>query len=311
MKTNILICGATGFIGRNFLESFSKIINYKIYATYNKKKKTNIKNVKWIKADLTTYKDCLKATKNKDIILQFAAMTSGSNVILAQPYLHITDNAVMNSYILKASYHNKIKHFIFTSCTVMYPNSKKALKETELEEDKIHQSYFGAAHTKLYIEKMCNFFSKISSTRFTIIRHSNIYGPHDKFDIKTGHFISSSFKKILNRGSEIEVFGSGEEKRDYLYITDLINFVKKVINKQKSNFEIINCSYGESFKISQVLKKILKISKSKKKIKKINKKNINIDILVSNKKAKKLLNWSPNVTLESGLKKTFSWLKKS
>ena len=134
MTRNILICGATGFIGRNFLESFSRIKDYKIYATYNKKNKFKIKNVKWIKANLTDYKKCLKITKNIDLVFQFAATTSGSKIILNQPYVHTTENAVMNSYMLKASFHNKIKHFIFTSCTIMYPNSKKSLNETTVVE---------------------------------------------------------------------------------------------------------------------------------------------------------------------------------
>ena len=83
-------------------------------------------------------------------MIQAAATTSGSKDILNSPFLHVTDNAVMNSYLLKACYLNKIKHFIFTSCTVMYPNSTKHLKETEFSYDKIFPSYYGVANTKLY-----------------------------------------------------------------------------------------------------------------------------------------------------------------
>jgi GDP-L-fucose synthase len=311
MKTNILICGATGFIGRNFLNYFLNIKNYKIFAIYNIKKKIKIRGVNWIKADLRNYKDCLKATKNIDIVLQFAAATSGSRVILNQPYVHVTDNAVMNSYILKASYINKIKHFIFTSCTIMYPNSTKYLSEKEYHINKIHPAYYGAANTKLYIEKMCKFYSEISRTKFTAIRHSNIYGPYDKFNIKTGHFIGSSFKKVSQKGTEIKIYGDGNEKRDFLYIDDLILFVKEIIKKQKKKFLLINCSYGVSYKVYYILKKIIKIFGSNKKIKKIKSKSININILVSNKKAKKIIGWSPKTSIDLGLKKTFLFLKKN
>ena len=44
---------------------------------------------------------------------------------------------------------------------------------------KIYPKYFGVANTKIYIEKMCEFYSRISTTKFTIIRHSNIYGPFE------------------------------------------------------------------------------------------------------------------------------------
>ena len=80
----------------------------------------------------------------------------------------------------------------------MYKNSNKTLTESQVDERKIYKSYYGAGHTKLYIEKMCNFFSRISDTKFTIIRHSNIYGPFDKFDKQKGHFIGSSIYKIFN-----------------------------------------------------------------------------------------------------------------
>lgn len=312
MKKKILICGATGFIGRNFINKFKLNNKYKIVATYNKKKPILSKNVSWVKADLRNYKNCIRVTKGVEIVMQFAATTSGSNIILNKPYEHVTDNAVMNSYLLKSIFHNKIKHFIFTSCTVMYPNSNVKCKESTVDENKIFIPYFGVAVTKLYIEKLCLFFSRICDTKFSIIRHSNIYGPFDKFDVKNGHFIGSSFKKILSKKiKSISIFGKGTEKRDYLYVDDLITFVEKVLQKQKKNYEIFNCSYGKSYSILDVLKKIIHFSKSKKKIIKKKGKNLGINILISNSKAKRELSWSPKYSLDEGLKKTFKWYKEN
>ena len=92
-----------------------------------------------------------------------------------------------------------------------------------------------------------------------------------------------------------------------MFVDDFLNFVEKLITKQKNNFEIINCTYGKSFKIIDILKKIVKFSKTQKKIKKIKGKNINVDILVNSNKAKKLLDWKPNVSIDEGLKKTIKW----
>lgn len=312
MKKKILICGATGFIGRNSIDRFRLNNKYKIIAVYNKRKPILVNNVSWVKADLRKYKNCVRVTKGIDIVLQFAATTSGSNIILNKPYVHVTDNAVMNSYLLKSIFHNKIKHFIFTSCTVMYPDSKIKCNEKMVDESKIFNPYFGAAITKLYIEKLCLFFSKICKTKFSIIRHSNIYGPFDKFDIQNGHFIGSSFKKILSRKiNSISIFGKGNEKRDYLYVDDLISFVEKIIQKQKKNYEIFNCAYGKSYSILNVLKKIISLSGSKKKVIYKKGKNLGINILVSNTKAKKKLNWSPKYTLDEGLKKTLKWYREN
>ena len=220
----------------------------------------------WIKADLRKLNNCLKVTKNCDIVIQAAATTSGSKDIINSPYIHVTDNAIMNSYILKSSFINKVKHFIFTSCTVMYKNSETPLNETDVDNTKIFDGYFGVANTKLYIEKMCEFYSKISDTKFSIIRHSNLYGPYDKYDLNKGHFIGSSVVKIFDKKKEIKIFGEGNEKRDYLYIEDFIRMVKNIVFKQKDKFEIFNCTYGKSYKIKDVLKKMIEISKLIKKL---------------------------------------------
>ena len=69
---------------------------------------------------------------------------------------------------------------------------------------------------------------------------------------------------------------------------------------------------GKSFKIKDVMKKILIISKTKKKVVHIlNSKNINVDILIDINKAKKLYKWTPKINLEKGLRKTINWYKKN
>jgi len=314
MKKKILICGASGFIGSNLTSYLSKKNSFKIYAVYFKSKpKDKVKKITYLKADLRKFNECIKITKNIDIVLQCAATTSGAKDIINKPYYHVTDNAVMNSYMLRACYENKIKHFIFTSCTVMYKHSSKPLSENSVDEAKIFNKYYGVANTKLYIEKMCKFYSNISSTKFSIIRHSNIYGPKDKFDIEKGHFVGSSIFKIYNnKKKEVNIFGMGKEKRDFLYISDLLRFFNILINDQKENFKVYNCTYGKSLAIREILDKLIKFSKKMKKIKYIrNAQNLNVNILVSSKKAYKELGWKPLVNLNQGLKKTLNWYLKN
>jgi len=308
----VIILGGSGFIGKSLVNFFSKLKNYNVTATFNKNKPIIInKKVKWLKADLRIYDDCLKVLKNKDIVIQCAATTSGSKTILKKPYEHVTDNAIINSQILRASYERKIKHFIFTSCTVMYGHSKKGLNENNVNEKKIFKPYYGVANTKLYIEKMCKFYSDISNIKFSIIRHSNIYGPYDKFDLNMGHFMATAIMKAQNKNNKtILINGHGNEKRDFLYIDDLINFIKLLIHKQKSNFEIINCTYGRSYSINEILKKIIRFSKNKKTVEKnLLNKSLNVDILVNSLKAKKILKWKPRVRLHEGIKKTINWYR--
>lgn len=313
-KRNILICGGTGFIGRNLVNKFSKNKNFKVTATYfNSIPHIKNKNIKWIRADLKNQKITDKITKNIDIIIQAAATTSGANDIVNKPFLHVTDNVVMNSYLLRSAYENKIKHFIFFSCTVMYSSSKNKVKETDFNpSSEIYEKYFGVAKTKVYVEDMCKFYSKISNIKFTCIRHSNVYGPHDKYDLEKSHFFGATINKVLNAKDQITIWGTGEERRDLIYVDDLVDFVNLSINNQKFNFEIFNCGLEKFYSIKDITKKIIKASKKIILINHdLNKPTIKTYLKLDCSKAKKKLGWKPKISLDKGILKTIKWCYKN
>ena len=313
-KKKILICGATGFIGKNLIEKFSKNENYEILATYFKTDPhIRKKNIKWIKADLRNQKVTDKVTRSVDIVIQAAATTSGAKDIINMPYHHVTDNAIMNSYLLRSSFKNKIKHFIFFSCTVMYPSSKKKIKETDFNPNKsIFEKYYGVAKTKLYVEDMCKFYSKISKIKFTCIRHTNVYGPHDKFDLEKSHFFGATITKVLEAKKEVVIWGHGTEKRDLIFIKDLINFVELTITKQKQNFKIYNCGLGKFYSINDLTKKIIKKSKKKLTINHdLNKPTIETFLKLDCSEARRQIGWKPRTSIDTGILKTIEWYKKN
>jgi GDP-L-fucose synthase len=300
----ISILGGTGFIGKNLVNFFLKK-GFKVYSTYHKSKPFKRKNLNWFKIDLRKPNGLKKLFKNKKIVIQAAATTSGSKTIINHPYVHVTDNAVMNSYILRSIFENNVSHFIFLSCSVMYPPKKYKQSEKEGNiPNKILDKYFGVGNTKLYIENMCKFFSKISNTKFTVIRHSNIYGQFDKYDLENSHFFGASITKVLQANKFIEVWGDGEEKRDLLHVSDLMNFIQLILHKQKSNFEIYNVAYSKTYKIREIIKKIIFYSKKKLKINyNASKPSIKISTSLNISKAKKI-GWQPKISLDRGIKIT-------
>jgi len=312
-KKKVLICGATGFIGRNIANHFSKEKGFEVYGTYHKTKPYQASKIHMMSADLTNEKDVKKVIKGMDVVIQAAATTSGANDIIKKPYYHVTDNAVMNSLIFRAAYEHNISHLIFFSCTVMYQSSNKPLKESDFDASKeIYPKYFGVGWTKVYIEKMAEFYSRIGNTRYTVIRHSNIYGPYDKFDLERSHVFGATITKIMktrNKG-EIIVWGEGKEARDLLYISDLVNFVEIAINKQKSKFELFNVGLSKSISITNLVKKIIKHSGKNLKIRyDRNKPTLKTKLCLNIIKAKRLFGWSPKISLDEGIKKTIDWYK--
>jgi nucleoside-diphosphate-sugar epimerase len=155
---------------------------------------------------------------------------------------------------------------------------------------------------------MCEFYANIGETKFTAIRHSNIYGPHDKFDLERSHVFGATITKVLTAKDKITVWGSGEEERDLLYIDDLTNFVELVIEKQSENYRLYNCGYGKAVAIKDLVNKI--VSSSGKAIKiehDLSKPTIKTSLFLDCGLAKQELGWQPAATLEDGIAKTISW----
>jgi hypothetical protein len=139
------------------------------------------------------------------------ATTSGSRDIVATPHIHVTDNAVMNSLLLRACFDHAVGHFLFFSCSVMYQPREAPWREDEWDaSQEMHLNYFGIGWTKVYIEKMCAFFGRLGRTRHTVIRHTNVFGPHDKFDLERSHVFGATVTKAMTSTTgAVTVWGSG------------------------------------------------------------------------------------------------------
>lgn len=312
MKTKIVICGASGFIGRNIAEKLAERGDLEVFGTYFKNKPTRIsKKIKLIQADLTKIKDVERIVAGKDIIIQAAAVTSGSKDIVTKPYMHVTDNVVMNSLIFRAAFENNIHHVVFFSCTVMYPNLDIPVKEEDFNYQ-ITDKYFGVGWTKVYLEKMCEFFSKMSNTKYTAIRHSNIYGPFDKYDLDHSHVLGATITKVMTAKEKIVVWGDGSETRDLLYVSDLVDFVELILSHQKTPFELVNVGFGSAVSVASLVKKIIEGSGKKIKIEfDISKPTIKFSLSLNLGKAKEVYNWKPKVSLDKGIRKTLAWYTKN
>ncbi len=128
-RRKVLVCGGTGFIGSNLVERLSHRPDIELHATRLTRSAPDGERVCWHRADLRCVEEVEPLVAGMDVIIQAAATTSGAKDIVSRPYIHTTDNAVMNSLLLRAAYEAKVKHFVFFSCTVMHQSSDKPLDE--------------------------------------------------------------------------------------------------------------------------------------------------------------------------------------
>ncbi len=315
MKKKILVCGATGFIGRNIAERLADRDDMDVYGTYLKSVPMSNPKINMLEADLTDNKTVKKIVKGMDVIIQAAATTSGAKDIVSKPYYHVTDNAVMNSLIFRAAYEYNISHVIFFSCTVMYQSSSCPVRECDFNaNEEMYPKYFGIGWTKVYIEKICEFYSRIGNAKYTVIRHSNIYGNYDKFDLERSHIFGATMTKVLQAedGGTIAVWGNGKEERDLLHVSDLVDFVNIAMVRQKSKYRLFNVGYGSAISVTDLVKKIIKHSGKKLKIEyDLSKPTINTKLCLDTSLAREILGWSPKVSLDEGIKITMDWYGKN
>lgn len=309
-KKKILITGATGFIGRNLAQTFAAREDYEVIGVYHRRLPYTWPNLRWIRADLTKAEDVQRSVTGVDVILHAAATTSGAGDIVTQPYVHVTDNAVMNSLLLRAAFEQQVGHVVFFSCTVMYHSSEQPLAEDDFDANReMYPRYFGAGWTKLYIEKMCEFYAGLGRSRHTVIRHSNIYGPHDKFDLERSHVFGATVTKVMTaQDGRIIVWGSGEEARDLLYIDDLVDFVYRAIKWQTPSFALYNVGSGQAILIKDLVRRIVAASGRDLAIEHdLSKPTITTQLCLDCHKAERELGWRARTTLDDGIARTLAW----
>lgn len=314
-KKRVLVCGATGFIGRNTAEHLAKRDDFEVYGTYFNSAPYSHPRIRLQKVDLRDAGAIAPLLEGADIVVQAAAITSGAKDIVSRSYIHVTDNVVMNSLIFRAAHDAGVGHVLFPSCTIMYPSSDTPLAESDLNlNDEINPKYFGAGWTKVYEEKMCEFFSRFGKTKFTAFRHSNIYGAYDKYDLERSHVFAATVVKVMKapEGSAVQVWGTGEEERDLLYIDDLTDFMERAIDRQSSPFELVNVGLGTSISVGSLVEKLIKASGKDLRIEfDPTKPTIKTKLALNCAKAAELFDWRPQHSLDQGIAKTLDWYRRN
>ncbi len=316
MKKKVLICGASGFIGRNLFETLTKNNELDVVGTCNSHPFFNPAS-HLRRADLTDKASVDKLLdENFDVIIQAAATTSGAKMIKECPEIHVTDNVVMNSLIFRSAFHHNVSQVIFFSCSVMYSGGEKPLKETDLDlNGGMHSAYLGIGWTKIYLEKMCEFYSRLGQTKFLAIRHSNTYGPYDKYDLERSHMFGANVTKVMTakEGDKITVWGTGQEKRDLVYVSDVVSFVELALAKQnQDNFDLVNVGCGKAISVDDIISKIIIASgKNLSLVHSATEPTIPVNITLDSTKARDRYDWQPKVSLDAGISKTIDWYRKN
>ncbi len=300
IKKKILITGGTGFIGYHLAKRCLSL-NWSVTSLSNNKppKKRKLSNVRYIICDITKKKSLFdKVQKKFDYVVNLAGHVDHSN---KKKTLNSHFNGCKNlSYLFINS---SIKKFIQIGSCIEY-GKKKSPQVEKIINRKTYSTYGKA---KLLSTNYLLNLSKKYNFPVNILRFYLVYGPRQDENRLIPITINNAFK---NKDFECS---QGTQLRDFLYIDDAVSAIIKTLKKKGISGEIINVGSGKPLQVKKVILKICRIiSLGKPIFGKIKFRKDEIKYLYpSIKKANLLLNWTPKVKFNLGLKKTINDYKKN
>ncbi len=303
MKKKLYIAGQEGMVGSAIYRVLKK--NYKIIqCPRNKLNLVNQDEVeKWFK-------------KNKpNIVINAAGRVGGilDNSTYLDEYIYI--NSMIGMNLISAAHKYNVKKFINLGSACIYPrNVKQPIKEEYLLSSKLEKTNEGYALAKISTLKYCEYINLKYKKDFITLQPTNLYGEGDNFNLKSSHVIPALIKKFhiskLNTEPFVEVWGSGNVKREFLNVDDLASAVKFVINK-KLKKSYVNVGSRDYLKIRDLAKMIKLITGYKGKVfynKKypdgVKKRKLDTTVLDT-------LGWKAKIKIKQGLKKYYNYFLSS
>ena len=313
----ILVVGAGGFIGGHLVDRLIRDGNT-IVATDIKPKEywfqdfDNAEN--YYATDMKDISNCRKVATGVDFVFNMACNMGGMGFIennKAECMLSV----LINTNLLIACNENKVQRYFFSSSACAYNTTKQ--KEVFIEGLKEEDAYpanpeDGYGWEKLFSERMCRHFQEDYGIEVRVARYHNIYGPYGTYDGGREKAPAALSRKVaqskINKSNNIEVWGDGKQTRTFLYIDDCLEGTLKLFESDYS--DPVNIGSDEQVSINQMIEIIedisgvdtLKREYQLDKPKGVRGRSSNNDL------AKKVLNWSYELSLKDGLTKTYNWI---
>jgi nucleoside-diphosphate-sugar epimerase len=313
-EKRVLVTGGAGFIGSHLVKALvKKGASVKAADNLSRGTLNNLSGlldkVEFSKVDLTKETDCLETSKEIDVIFHLAASVGGIEFIKKENVVGLTPSILMNTHMLEAARRNDVQDFLFASSACVYHEENQRnplfLKEEDAYPAEPHTTYGWA---KLLGEIQCEAYAKDYGMKTSAIRLFSIYGENENLSPKWSHVIPALIRKaILYPKEPFAVFGNGEQTRAFLYVKDAVEALLLSIEKYTKS-DPINIGSDQPIKICDLAKKIINISRKNIKIVYDTSKPTGIHGYYANyQKARSLLGWRPEVSLDEGLKKTYEW----
>jgi GDP-L-fucose synthase len=315
-STKIYIAGHNGMVGNAIFKILKKKKNLIITQS---RKDLDLVNQ-------TEVKKFLEKEKPDQIYIA-AAKVGGIFANSTFPAEFIYENIMIEANIIHNAFISGVKKILFLGSSCIYPKfSSQPIKESKLLTGKLEPTNEAYSIAKIAGIKLCESYNRQYGESHGIdyrsIMPTNLYGAGDNYDLAISHVIPSLIKKFheakINKQSKVKIWGTGNPKREFLYVDDLARACVLIMNLNKKKFyknlnnncSHINVGSGYELSIKNLAKKIKNITSFSG--------QIEFDVKKPDGMKRKKLDstrifnwgWKPKVDLEKGLKKTYNDFQK-
>ena len=316
----LVTCGA-GLIGSNVVRRFLSL-GHEVHVADNlwRGKLENLYNnchpivdldSHFHQVDLQDYDSCVAVSKNIDVVIHLADIVAGINFVFSNELFLFRANVVMNSNMLDAAILNNVKKYLYVGTACSYPEKMQSeLNPPPFKEEDAYPASPESAYgwSKLMGEYECELAQKEGKIETGILRLHNVYGPPCEMSPEKSQVIPSLCRKAIKfPEEEFIVWGSGEQRRAFLYVEDVVDAIQALLEKGMNN-GVIQIGPNESVSIADIAKKIVTLSG----------KDINIqfdkskpegdkDRSADSSKALKIIGWTQKISIDEGLNLTYQW----
>lgn len=208
-----------------------------------------------------------------DVVILAAAKVGGIIANRDNSYEFILNNLEIQNNVINSAHESNVGKFIFLGSSCVYPKlAKQPINESSLLNGFLEPTNRAYALAKIAGIEMCSNLNKLNKKNFFSIMPCNLYGPNDNYDLTNSHVLPAVIKKIhnckINKLNEVEIWGTGKVKREFMYVDDLAEAIFFLLSQKKSliqhitkqsEYSLINIGSSEEITIYDLYKKVSKI----------------------------------------------------
>ena len=310
----VVVTGAGGFIGHH-LVTYLKSRGYWVrgvdlkYPEY-----TPVDADEFEILDLRRWDNCLQALRGADHVYALAADMGGMGFISANHAVILRNNALINLHTMEAARVHEVSRYLYTSSACVYPDELQTETDVKpLREEDAYPANPQDAYgwEKLVTEKLAEYYAADFGLVTRIVRFHNIFGPYGTYDGGREKAPAALCRKVARAvdGSEIEIWGDGEQTRSFCYIDDCVEGIYRIMMSEFSG--PLNLGTDRLVTINELAEIIIGVSgKTDIALRHIDGPQGVRGRNSDNSRIRNVLGWEPEISLEEGLAPTYRWIEK-